>query len=333
VLIKGGQYLEGLASIDTVVFDKTGTITTGKPEVTDVIQNEGYKEFEVLQLAASAEIKSEHPIAQAIVRKASHQSIAMLNISEFNSISGHGIVALYLNKRIFVGSPRTNRSNNVPIPPILRSKIDELESDAKTVVTVIVEGNIAGLIAVADTLRENARHVIYELQHKMKKDVILMSGDNEKTANAIARQAGIMKVLSNVRPEAKALEIKKLQDQGRKVAMVGDGINDAPALTQADVGIAMGSGTDIAVSSGHVILMKADLYQILYALDLGKYSMKKIKQNLAMSFAYNFVTISIAAGVLYNMTYSLVLTPSLAALGWGLSDAAVFSNSLLVRKF
>jgi P-type Cu+ transporter len=333
VLIKGGQYLEKLSSVDTVLFDKTGTITTGKLEVTDVIQNEGYTEFEVLQLSASTEIKSEHPIAQAIVRKASHLSIPMLNISEFNSISGHGIVSSYLNKRIFVGSPRVNHINNVPIPPILQSKIAELESDAKTVVAVFVQDDIAGLIAVADTLRENAQHVIYEIQHKMKKDVILMSGDNEKTVNAIAKQAGIIKVLSEVRPEAKALEIKKLQDQGRKVVMVGDGINDAPALTQADVGIAMGSGTDIAMSSGHVILMKADLHQILYALDVSKYSMKKIKQNLAMSFAYNFVTISLAAGVLYNITNSLVLTPSLAALGWVLSDAAVFGNSVLVRRY
>ena len=201
MLIKGGQYLEKLSSIDTVVFDKTGTITTGKPEVTDVIQAECYTEFEVLQLAASTEIKSEHPIAQAIVRKASNQSIPMLNISEFNSISGHGIVAFYINKKIFVGSPRVNHTNGVIIPSMVRLKIAELESDAKTVVAVFVEENLAGLIAVADILRDNAQEVIYEIQHNMRKDVILMSGDNDKTANAIAKQVGIRKVLSEASPK------------------------------------------------------------------------------------------------------------------------------------
>jgi P-type Cu+ transporter len=208
-----------------------------------------------LQLAASTEIKSEHPIAQAIVRKAFHQSIPLLSISQFNSISGRGVIASYIDRRIFVGSPRSI-SNALPILSILQSRIFELESEGKTVVAVFVEDNLAGLIAVADTMRENAKYVIYEIQHKMKKDVILMSGDNNKTANAIAKQAGIKIVLSEVLPEEKALQIKKLQYQGRNVVMIGDGINDAPALSQADIGIAMGSGTDIAKSSGHVIFMK-----------------------------------------------------------------------------
>ena len=190
------------------------------------------------------------------------------------------------------------------------------------------------MIAVADTLRDNAKHVIAEIQHKMKKnDIILMTGDNQRTANAIAKKLGIQKVLSQVLPESKALEIKKLQDQGKKVIMVGDDINDAPALTQADIGIAIGSGTDVALSSGHIILMKSNLHQILYALGIGQYCMKKIKQNLSMSFIYNVVTISIAAGLFYGITNSLVLTPALAALGWVISDSAVFGNSLLVRKF
>ena len=190
------------------------------------------------------------------------------------------------------------------------------------------------MIAVADTLRDNAEHVIAEIQHNMKKnDIILMTGDNQRTANAIAKKLGIQKVLSQVLPESKALEIKKLQDQGKKVIMVGDGINDAPALTQADIGIAIGSGTDVALSSGHIILMKSNLHQILYALGIGQYCMKKIKQNLSMSFAYNVVTISIVAGLFYGITNSLVLTPALGALGWVISDSAVFGNSLLVRKF
>jgi P-type Cu+ transporter len=333
VLIKGGQYLEKLSSIDTIVFDKTGTLTNGKPEVTDVIPNKGYTDFELLQLAASAEIKSEHPIAQAIVRRATEKSIPTLKVSEFNSLTGHGVVASYFEKRIFVGNPRKNK-NNIVIPQNLLQNITDLESEGKTAVAVFIEDQLVGLIAIADTLRENAKQVIDEIQHNLKdKEIILMSGDNERTANAIAKKLGIKKVLSEVLPETKASVIKKIQNQGRKVVMVGDGINDAPALTQADVGIAIGSGTDVALSSGHIVLMKSDLRQILYALKIGQYSMKKIKQNLTMSFTYNIVTISIAAGLFYGITNSLVLTPALAALGWVISDSAVFGNSLLVRKF
>ena len=328
VLIKGGEYLEKLASIDVVVFDKTGTLTKGKPEVTEVITTDGYTEHDVLQIASSAETKSEHPIAKAIVAKASQNSISPLEISEFNSISGHGISATYLKKRIFVG----NANGDKNIPQRLQTKIIELESQGKTVVALYVDNNLAGLISVADTLRENARDVIDQIK-KMGKDIIMMSGDNEKTANAIAKTAGIDKILARVLPQAKAEQIKKLQDQGNKVAMVGDGINDAPALTQSDVGIAMGSGTDVAMASGHVILMKSNLHDVLLALKIGKYSLGKIKQNLTISFAYNAITIPVAAGLLFPMTSSLVLTPALAALGWIVSDSSVFGNSLLVRKF
>ncbi|HJT46939.1 MAG TPA: copper-translocating P-type ATPase [Nitrososphaeraceae archaeon] len=337
ILIKGGQYLEKLSSIDTIVFDKTGTLTNGKPEVTDVIPNEGYKEFDVLQLASSAEIKSEHPIAQAIVKKASEQLIPALKVSDFSSISGHGVMTYYLEKRIFVGSPRqldTNKSNKViePFPSSLQPKILNLEAEGKTVVTVFFENKLVGLIAVADTLRENAKHLIDEIKNT-NRDIILMTGDNERTANAISKRLGIVNVLAHVSPETKAKEINKLQNQGRVVAMVGDGINDAPALTQADIGIAMGSGTDVAVSSGHIILMKSDLRYVLSAVQISTYSLKKIRQNLIMSFAYNVITISIAAGLLYGITNSLILTPALAALGWVISDSAVFGNSLLVKKY
>jgi Cu+-exporting ATPase len=347
VLIKGGHYLEKLSSADTIVFDKTGTLTKGKPEVTDVIPINGFSEFEILQLAGSTEIKSEHPIAQSIVRKAHEKSIPILKVSHFNSLTGHGVVATYLEKRILIGNLRKcdeKAINEMTITTTIHEKLQqqeqqkiiELESEGKTVVTVFVEDKLAGLIAVADILRENARQVIDKIQYDMKKEVILMSGDNKTTANAIARKLGITKVLAQVSPESKVLEIKKLQqNQAKKpvVAMVGDGINDAPALTQADIGIAIGSGTDVALSSGHIILMKSDLNQIVYALKLAKYSMRKIKQNLAMSFTYNVVTISIAAGILYSITNSLVLTPALAALGWVISDSAVFGNSVLLRKF
>jgi P-type Cu+ transporter len=340
VLIKGGEYLEKLANIDTVIFDKTGTLTKGKPEVTDVISNNnnnGYNQYEILQIASSLENRSEHPIAQAIINKASKQSIPTLEVSQFNSISGHGIMAFYQEKRIFVGSPTTsiattlNNGSSI-IPQRLQSEISKLEAEGKTVVAVYIEDKLVGLIAVADTLREDAKHTIDEIK-QMNKEVILISGDNERTANAIANKLGINNVLAQVMPETKAQEVKKLQDQGKKVAMIGDGINDAPALTQADVGIAMSSGTDVAMSSGHVILMKSDLYHVLSAFKIGQYSFKKIKQNLAMSFAYNAITISIAAGLLYGVTHSVILTPALAALGWIISDSAVFGNSLLVRKF
>ncbi|HZA65021.1 MAG TPA: copper-translocating P-type ATPase [Nitrososphaeraceae archaeon] len=341
VLIKGGEYLEKLANIDTVIFDKTGTLTKGKPEVTDVISNNnnnnGYNQYEILQIASSLENRSEHPIAQAIINKAFEQSIPTLEVSQFNSISGHGIMAFYQEKRIFVGSPTTsiattlNNGSSI-IPQRLQSEISKLEAEGKTVVAVYIEDKLVGLIAVADTLREDAKHTIDEIK-QMNKEVILISGDNERTANAIANKLGINNVLAQVMPETKAQEVKKLQDQGKKVAMIGDGINDAPALTQADVGIAMSSGTDVAMSSGHVILMKSDLYHVLSAFKIGQYSFKKIKQNLAMSFAYNAITISIAAGLLYGVTHSVILTPALAALGWIISDSAVFGNSLLVRKF
>jgi P-type Cu+ transporter len=336
VFIKGGQYLEKLSSIDTIVFDKTGTLTNGKPQVTNVIPNGGYNEFELLQLASSAEINSEHPIAKAIVNKAKERSIPTLDVSEFNSISGYGVVASRLEKRIFVGSPKRNDSNNgTTIPQNLQSKTTELESQGKTVVAIFVEDKLAGLIAVADTLRENAKSMIDEIKRmeETKYNIILMSGDNERTARTIAKELGINNVLAEILPATKAQKIKGLQHQGRKVAMIGDGINDAPALTQADIGIAMGSGTDIAMSAGNVILIKSDLNHVVSVLKIGEYSIKKIKQNLAMSFAYNAITISIAAGLLYGFTHSLILTPTLAALGWIVSDSAVFGNSLLVRKF
>jgi P-type Cu+ transporter len=336
VFIKGGQYLEKLSSIDTIVFDKTGTLTNGKPKVTNVIPSEDYNEFHLLQLAYSAEIKSEHPIAKAIVNKAIEQSIPSLDVSEFNSISGYGVVASHLEKRVFVGSlVRSNNNVGTTIPQKLQSKITELESEGRTVVAVLVENKLAGIIAIADTLRENAKYMIDKIKRMKKKNynIILMSGDNRRTANLIAKELGIGNVLAEVLPETKAQKIQELQNQGKKVAMIGDGINDAPALTQADIGIAMGSGTDIAVSAGNVILIKSNLRHVISVLKIGEYSLKKITQNLAMSFAYNAITISIATGLLYGFTHSLILTPTLAALGWIISDSAVFGNSLLVRKF
>lgn len=350
ILIKGGEYLEKLATIDTVIFDKTGTLTKGRPEVTDIIPNDdesnnkAYAELDVLQLAYSAEINSEHPIAEAIIRKASSEGVSPFEVSQFSAITGKGVAATVMHqgrKKIFVGSPRNmgkERSSNSSsgsgqqIPETLQSKILRLESEGKTVVATFTEDRLVGVIAVADTLRDNAQSIVAELKSSGK-NVILMTGDNHRTANAIAERLGISNVLAEVSPQTKAQEIKRLQDQGQRVAIVGDGINDAPALTQADIGIAMGSGTDVAQASGHVILLKSDLHDVVYAFKLGEYSLKKIKQNLIISFAYNSITIPIAAGLFYNFTNSLILTPALAALGWIVSDSAVFGNSLLMRKF
>ena len=348
ILIKGGKYLEKLSHIDTIVFDKTGTLTKGKPEVTDIIPNDNYNEHYVLQLACSAEIKSEHPIAKAIVNRASEKNIPSLQVTSFNSIAGHGVVAKLREQRIFIGSPKVNNNynnsygkssnhnytfNSFTIPETLEKKIFELEEEGKTVVTVFVEDKLIGLIAVADTIRDNTIQIIQHLK-ELDKYVILLTGDNKRTANAIAKKLGIENVLAEVLPNKKAEEIKKLQDKDKKVvAMIGDGINDAPALTQADIGIAMGSGTDIAMDAGHVILLRNDLSGGIYALKLGKYSMKKIKENLIISFAYNSITIPIAAGILYGITNSLILTPALAALGWIISDSSVFGNSMLIKKY
>jgi Cu+-exporting ATPase len=347
VLIKGGRYLEKLASIDIVIFDKTGTLTNGKPMVTEIVPNDNYSEFDVLQLASSVEIKSEHPIAQAIVKKASEKGIPPLQVTEFIAIAGNGVIAKYKEGKIFVGSPQLynnttttkdnhyqNSSSSQEQKLHSKSKIFELEAQGKTVVTVFVDDNLIGIIAVADTLRDNAISVVKQIQ-SMGKQVILLTGDNKRTAKAIAKKLNIENVLSDVLPQSKAEKIKNLQEQKgkKKVAMVGDGINDALALTQADVGIAMSSGTDVAIASGHVILVKNDLQDIVYAFKLSQYSLNKIKQNLTISFAYNSISISIAAGIFYGITNSLILTPALAAVGWIISDSIVFGNSLFVNEF
>lgn len=329
VLIKGGEFLEKLAHSDTIVFDKTGTLTVGEPSVTDVIPDEGYNEKQLLQIASSIEAKSEHPIAHAIVKHASKSGMDLVEMKEFLSITGQGVVAKHLGKKVFVGKPSYYVEK---IPQNFQSKISSLEGEGKTVVIVSVDDDFAGIIAVADTIRDDAKETIIELK-KMKKKVILMSGDNHKTAYAIAKKLGIEDAMAEMLPQVKSEQIKALQKQGNRVVMIGDGINDAPALAQADVGIAIGSGTDIAMESGNVILIKNNLKDIIFALRVSRYSLEKIKQNLAISFAYNLITIPLAAGLFYTITNSLVLSPSIAALGWIVSDISVFGNSLLMRKF
>ncbi|WP_458745403.1 heavy metal translocating P-type ATPase [Candidatus Nitrosocosmicus sp. T] len=345
IIIKGGVYLEKLASVNTIVFDKTGTLTKGKPEVTDLIPIKGYDKYYLLQMAASSEIKSEHPIAQAIVKKAKEEKIALHEVTEFNTVTGHGVMAKYDQKQILITSPHSNKQNvlksnenSLPrfqskVPIELEPKITELESEGKTVVLIFLESKLVGLIAVADVIREDAVSIVKKIR-SMGKEVILLSGDNQRTTQAIANKIGITNVFSEMLPQQKVEKIKNLQEkENRVVAMIGDGINDAPALTQADIGIAIGSGTDVAKEAGHIILIKNNLSDILFTLQLSSYSLKKIKQNLTISFAYNSITIPIAAGLLFGFTNSLILTPALAALGWVISDTLVFGNSLLLRRF
>ena len=345
IIIKGGKYLEKLASVNTIVFDKTGTLTKGKPVVTDLIPFNGYDKYYLLQIAASSEIKSEHPIAQAIVKMAKEEKITLLEVTEFNTVTGHGVMAKYDQKQILITSPRSNTQNIIKIdehssprfqskiPIELELKITELESEGKTVVTIFVQQKLIGLIAVADTIREDAVSIVKKIR-SMGKEVFLLSGDNSRTTQAIAKQIGIENIYSEMAPQQKVEKIKNLQEkENRIVAMIGDGVNDAPALIQADIGIAIGSGTDVAKEAGHIILIKNNLSDILFTLQLSKYSLKKIKQNLAISFAYNSITIPIAAGLLFGFTNSLILTPVLAALGWVVSDSLVFGNSLLFRRF
>ncbi|WP_148686793.1 heavy metal translocating P-type ATPase [Candidatus Nitrosocosmicus hydrocola] len=342
IIVKGGIYLERLASVDTVVFDKTGTLTKGRPEVTDIIPNNGYNEYYLLQMAASSEIKSEHPIGQAIVKKANEKKIALLEVSEFNTMTGHGITAMQNQKRILAVSPRAhgfitqsdNKNTLYKNKDIkeMDSTITKLELEGKTVVTIFVDEKLIGLIAVADTIRDESFSIVKQIK-SMGKEVILLSGDNQRTSNAIAKKIGIDNVFAEMLPHQKVEKIQSLQDKNHVVAMVGDGINDAPALTQADIGIAIGSGTDVAKEAGHILLIKNNLSDILVILQLSRYSLKKIKQNLAISFAYNSITIPIAAGLLFGFTNSLILTPALAALGWVVSDSLVFGNSLLLRRF
>jgi Cu+-exporting ATPase len=345
IIIKGGKYVEKLASVNTIVFDKTGTLTNGKPKVTDLISFNEYDEYYLLQIAASSETKSEHPIAQAIVKRAKEEKIALLEVTEFNTVTGHGVMAKYDQKQILITSPRSNTQNVIKInehslsrfqskiPKELELKITGLESEGKTVVTIFVEQKLIGLIAVADTVREDAASIVKKIR-SMGKEVILLSGDSQRTTQAIAKQIGIENIYSEMLPQQKVEKIKNLQEkENRIVAMIGDGVNDAPALTQADIGIAIGSGTDVAKEAGHIILIKNNLSDILFILQLSKYSLKKIKQNLTISFAYNSITIPIAAGLLFGFTNSLILTPALAALGWVISDSLVFGNSLLLRRF
>jgi Cu+-exporting ATPase len=333
ILIKGGDYLEIAHKVSAVVFDKTGTLTVGMPSVTDVIPFDRSNADTVLMLAASVEKGSEHPLAEAIEKEASARSLIIADLSEFEAIPGKGVKARIQGKKIVLGNRKLMAEMSLDLSKI-EQKTNALEEDGKTVMFLVVDGKLAGIIAAADTLKEHAREAVEELK-KMGIDVIMLTGDNERTAKSIARKLGIERVLAEVLPQQKEAVIERLQNEGKIVAMVGDGINDAPALAKADVGIAIGSGTDVAKETGGVVLVKEDLRDVVIAIKLSKSTIRKIKQNLFWAFAYNAALIPISAGALVPFFGAQVynVLPFLAAGAMAFSSVTVVSNSLLLERF
>jgi len=330
VLIKSGVALETTHKIKTIVFDKTGTITEGKPKVTDIVTANGISENDLLQLTASAEKGSEHPLGEAIVKGAEDKGLEFKKLDSFNAIPGHGIEVTIDGKEILAGNRKLMIERNISLEN-LESTSNKLAEEGKTPMYVAINNKIAGIIAVADTVKENSKRAIEKL-HLMGIEVAMITGDNRRTAEAIAKQVGIDRTLAEVLPQDKANEVKKLQSEGKKVAMVGDGINDAPALAQADIGIAIGSGTDVAMESADIVLMRSDLMDVPTAIQLSKSTIRNIKQNLFWAFGYNTLGIPVAMGVLYIFGGPL-LNPMFAAAAMSLSSVSVLANALRLKRF
>jgi len=344
ILIKSGEALETAHKLQAIVFDKTGTLTKGEPEVTDIIpaasltsvhsstakKVEKLGEEKLLQFAAVAEKNSEHPLGEAIVRRARERHLEVVDPEFFNAIPGYGVEVKHDSKTVLLGNRKLMEKNNINIAQ-LEEKMRALEEDGKTAMLVAVDGKAAGLIAVADTLMEYSLEAVKTLQ-KMRLEVIMITGDNERTAQAIARQVGVNRVLAEVLPGDKASEIKRLQDEGKIVAMVGDGINDAPALAQANIGIAVGSGTDVAMETGDIVLVKNDLRDVVISIQLSRATMSKIKQGLFWAFAYNTALIPVAAGILYPLM-GVLLDPVFGAAAMAFSSVSVVTNASLLRRF
>lgn len=329
VLIKGGEPLETAHKIDMVVFDKTGTITEGKPVVTDIIAAPDFEKEEILRVAASAEKGSEHPLGEAIVNKAAENELELLKIKAFKAVPGHGIDVELGELKVLLGNLKYMKDENVKVT--LEDEANVLASEGKTPMFIAVDGQMAGIVAVADVTKENSAFAVEKL-HEMGIKVAMITGDNKRTAAAIAKQVGIDVVLAEVLPEDKANEVKKLQDKGFTVAMVGDGINDAPALAQSNVGIAIGSGTDVAIESANIVLMKSDILDVVTSIQLSKSTIRNIKQNLFWAFAYNTAGIPLAAGLFYIFG-GPKLNPMFAAAAMSLSSVSVLTNALRLRRF
>lgn len=332
VLFKGAEAIENTSKLATIIFDKTGTLTRGEPSVTDVVSSDhpSLSTDHLLRYAAIAEKNSEHPLGEAIVKGAQSRGLELGEPESFNAIPGHGVEASVDGYDVLLGNRKLMGERGVDIAS-LSPQAEALEQDGKTVMFIALDRQPAGLVAVADTLKENSVEAIKHL-HSLGLEVVMITGDNRRTAEAIARQVGIDRVLAEVLPQDKAEEVKKLQASGKKVAMVGDGINDAPALAQADVGIAIGSGTDVAKETGDVILIKDDIRDVVVALEVAKATMRKVKQNLFWAFIYNTLGIPLGAGLFYPF-FALIISPELAGLLMAISSLTVTLNTLLLKGF
>jgi Cu+-exporting ATPase len=330
ILVKNGEALEISEKLTTILFDKTGTLTIGKPEVTDIIGYE-MEETEVLRYAASVEVSSEHPLGDAIVQRAKKDGLDLLEISEFNSFGGKGVKATVNEKEIIIGNRLLFSDKAIEVSTQVEGNILKLENQGKTVILMGIDGRLSCIIAVADTLKDSTVDAISGLK-QMGLKVAMITGDNARTAQAIASQVGIERIISEVLPQDKSEEVKRLQDEGEVVAFVGDGINDAPALAQSDVGIAIGSGTDIAIESGDIVLIKDDLMDSVSGIQISKKVMGRIKQNLFWAFAYNVILIPVAAGILYH-PFGITFRPEYAGLAMALSSVTVISLSLMLKGY
>lgn len=329
ILIKSGEALEKAHKVDTIVFDKTGTITEGKPKVTDIISVKNLKEDDILQVAAALELHSEHPLGEAIVEEAKERGIKLPPVKDFISITGQGICGKIEESEIFIGNMKLMKNKGIEVT--MEEELNKLASQGKTPMYMALDGEFLGVIAVADTVKEESIEAIRELKERGYK-IGMITGDNKVTAEAVGKQVGIDIIFSEVTPEDKYLKVKELQEQGRNVAVVGDGINDSPALVQANIGIAIGGGTDIAMESADIVLMKKTLKDVIVAMELSDATMRNIKQNLFWAFIYNSLGIPVAAGVLYPFTGHL-LNPMIAGGAMAMSSVSVVSNALRLRKF
>jgi Cu+-exporting ATPase len=334
VLIKGGESLETAHRLQTIVLDKTGTITRGEPILTDVVtatEAGGINDQELLRIVASAERGSEHPLGEAIVRGALEaRGLALVEASNFNAIAGHGIEAEVTGRRLILGNLKLMRERHVQVDGFTE-RAEALAAEGKTPVYAALDGRVAGLLAVADQIKPESKEAVAAMQ-RLGLEVVMMTGDNRRTAARVAREVGIKRVLAEVLPEGKAAEIKRLQQEKRIVGMVGDGINDAPALAQADVGISIGTGTDVAIEASDITLIKGDLNGVVTAIRLSRATITTIKQNLFWAFIYNIIGIPVAAGLLYPLT-GWLLSPIIASAAMSLSSVSVVANSLRLRRF
>ena len=328
MLFKNATALETSAHIDTVVMDKTGTLTKGEPEVTDVVAD-GVGEDQLLALAAAVERESEHPLAQAVARRADEAGVPKLAATAFRNVPGHGAQAQVDGQRVLVGNRRLMTTEGIDLGDLGRRR-DELAAAGRTAVLVAVDGRAAGVLALADAPRDTAAAAVREL-HAMNIQVVMLTGDNEATARRIADQLGIDTVIAEVLPADKSAKIAELQRAGKRVAMVGDGVNDAPALAVADLGIAIGAGTDVAIETADVVLMRSDPLDVPTALRIGKGTLRKMRQNLGWAIGYNAIALPIAAGV-FEPTFGLVLRPEIAALTMSGSSLLVAVNALLLKR-